>query len=387
MPTETYRLSREELYTQVWCTPLTRLAPKYGLSDSGLRKVCIKHKIPLPKSGHWAKIRHGKKSPKPDLPTISDNENLLSTIIISKSKSKYPTLRKPPHVETGAITRIIEFENHISNRVHVKDILSGPHLIVSETKTLLKESRFDRYGRFVVPDKQCLYLKITPSTSKRALLILDALIRALETRPHVNNICRDNRPSSYVDILGETLRIELKERVYKLAPINEDPDWMFYSVRYGGTGVLTLSIVGGLCGGYKKSWTDTKDKPIEKCLNDFLIGLARAALTEKAGKLQREKENKIRQEEIDKRNDAKKRTLFHQAQIDRLIEDAVKFDKLLLVRQYISEIEKNRSENDINVAEGIDLNDWIEWANSIVDTNDPSKNFDFIKYEDFDTDI
>lgn len=38
-------LTREELYALVWQTPLSRLARTFGLSDVGLRKICVKHNI------------------------------------------------------------------------------------------------------------------------------------------------------------------------------------------------------------------------------------------------------------------------------------------------------------------------------------------------------
>lgn len=54
------RLTREELYARVWQTPLSRLAPEYGISGNGLAKHCDKLDIPYPPRGHWAKIQAGK---------------------------------------------------------------------------------------------------------------------------------------------------------------------------------------------------------------------------------------------------------------------------------------------------------------------------------------
>lgn len=59
---------REKLFNEVWSEPMTTVAKRYGLSDNGLRKRCIKLEIPLPPVGHWAKIQAGKESaPKPKL--------------------------------------------------------------------------------------------------------------------------------------------------------------------------------------------------------------------------------------------------------------------------------------------------------------------------------
>jgi len=52
--------TRQELYDLVWSTPLTKLSKDFGLSDVGLRKVCIKHEIPTPPLGYWAKLNFGK---------------------------------------------------------------------------------------------------------------------------------------------------------------------------------------------------------------------------------------------------------------------------------------------------------------------------------------
>jgi len=53
-------LTRRELYDLVWSTPMTAIAKKYLISDVGLRKICISMNIPLPRAGHWEKIKAGK---------------------------------------------------------------------------------------------------------------------------------------------------------------------------------------------------------------------------------------------------------------------------------------------------------------------------------------
>lgn len=58
---------RQKLFNEVWATPLTKLAPDYGLSDVGLRKICVSLDIPMPPRGYWAKLAAGKTTPKPPL--------------------------------------------------------------------------------------------------------------------------------------------------------------------------------------------------------------------------------------------------------------------------------------------------------------------------------
>ena len=49
-------LTREDLHALVWKRPMSRLAKSFGLSDVGLRKICVKHAIPTPGLGYWAKL-------------------------------------------------------------------------------------------------------------------------------------------------------------------------------------------------------------------------------------------------------------------------------------------------------------------------------------------
>ena len=65
---QTRFIHREQLYKQVWSEPFTKLAPRYNLSPTELRKLCNKLWIPVPKVGHWSKIAFGKVVDIPPLP-------------------------------------------------------------------------------------------------------------------------------------------------------------------------------------------------------------------------------------------------------------------------------------------------------------------------------
>ena len=68
--------SRVELYDLVWSKPMTHLAKELGLSDVGLRKICVKFGIPLPPRGHWARLQFGKQDPRPALPFVNNNPQI-----------------------------------------------------------------------------------------------------------------------------------------------------------------------------------------------------------------------------------------------------------------------------------------------------------------------
>lgn len=49
---ESKKFTQEELYEMVWSTPMVKLAKEFGLSDVGLKKKCLKLKIPVPQKEH-----------------------------------------------------------------------------------------------------------------------------------------------------------------------------------------------------------------------------------------------------------------------------------------------------------------------------------------------
>ena len=44
-------VSREDLYRQVWETPMLRLGKRYGISGNGLKKICDRLQVPYPPLG------------------------------------------------------------------------------------------------------------------------------------------------------------------------------------------------------------------------------------------------------------------------------------------------------------------------------------------------
>ena len=50
------KIERAKLAELVFNLPLSKLAPRFGISDRGLAKVCERYAIPVPPAGHWWKL-------------------------------------------------------------------------------------------------------------------------------------------------------------------------------------------------------------------------------------------------------------------------------------------------------------------------------------------
>jgi len=46
------KLPRAELYKKVWERPMIKVAAELQISDVGLKKICLRHEVPVPGRGY-----------------------------------------------------------------------------------------------------------------------------------------------------------------------------------------------------------------------------------------------------------------------------------------------------------------------------------------------
>ena len=125
-------LTRQELYDLVWENPLSKLAKKYNLSDNGLRKVCKKLDIPLPKNGYWQKIQYNKKVSKEKLPV----NNSVETSITLKFRDNSETIINGIENELNQLTK--EIKNELKETIIFPEKLTRPLQLIIDAKDDLK---------------------------------------------------------------------------------------------------------------------------------------------------------------------------------------------------------------------------------------------------------
>jgi hypothetical protein len=62
---------------------MVKLAKEFGLSDVGLRKICVKRDIPTPPPGYWAKLNFGK--PVKKMPLGPPGKDVSDRVLVSAS--------------------------------------------------------------------------------------------------------------------------------------------------------------------------------------------------------------------------------------------------------------------------------------------------------------
>jgi len=187
--------SRVELFDLVWSKPMTHLAKELGLSDVGLRKICVKFGIPLPPRGHWSRLQFGKQDPRPELPFVNNNPQIrLPDEATAASREQISLMRKLAKKAEQAIEPVLREPQQFKDIRCIKTYQA----ILERIKYLEKRTgqSYEEYkeGRRSFPPKKVYDLAFfssledqipiiaTVDNALRAVAIADVVIEQLALR-------------------------------------------------------------------------------------------------------------------------------------------------------------------------------------------------------------
>ena len=353
METKTRIYRRSELYDQVWTEPIRKLAPRYGVSDVALAKMCRRLGIPLPGVGHWTKVACGHHIERPSLPPATSEQP--EEVVVEYSE---------PRVRAGIDSGPIPV-------VTVVDQLRNPHPLVLKTQTLVKASGKDPDGRFYVRSRGGLDAIVGPSSLSRALKIMDAILNYLEKSGYEVGVAKARPFSTYVAIRNRRVAFQLREGVLrtKRPPTEKDP-YPYPAFDSQPNGTFTLEIKEYL-DGERKVWRDGERRLLEEQLGSFIVGLNRAAAYLEAQHERFVEAERERQAEQVRREELETRRREEQRRVDELMQQLSSWQKSEALRAFVAATQAAALERDGPIQEGSALDNWIKWALSVADRFDP----------------
>ncbi|MEX0997814.1 MAG: hypothetical protein WDZ45_12250 [Flavobacteriaceae bacterium] len=345
--------TREELYNLVWQKPLTHIAKELGYSDNGVRKVCLKHNIPLPKAGYWSKLKYNKKVTKTPLPKSKNETSEINFVIGDEIK------KDGQQDEINQLKINIEESKELSLKVPEK--LSKPDPLIVKTKEYFKELKIRKQKndwRFVHNRNGIISINVSDPILPRALRFLDTLIKLLKKRGHHLVVDKHTK----IVINDEEYKIRLTEKLKRIKNIS-DPSWPRYD--FVPTGNLCLKFDGSYP---VKEWTNTSTKPIEDKLAEILAWFEIRAKKDKIKRRQREIQRIKWKEEEKIQKERQKLKDDELSNFKTLFETATRWHKSQYLRNYIKEFESYTIKTDSLDDEKIE---WIKWAKEKADWYDP----------------
>ncbi len=374
MDNDTIFLKREELYKMVWSEPVSNLARGYGLSDRGLGKICKRLEIPVPGRGYWQMKKSGLKIPVPPLrPT--KKLNATGTYIHRKSK---PRIDGEQDHET---CDLITAEKLPENKITVPPSLDSPHSLIVTTQRSLMGAKVDDRGLKQPRAKGCLDIRVGHDSVDRAILIMDTLVKALETRGFDISVAKEPPFSTSISVMDEVIAFALNEdlnrteRKLTVAQMKEKEkhSWMYSTQEYdySPNGILFLKIKNDDIMNTRKIWSDGRRQRLEDCLNSFVGGLIKAAIAIKHLRMERERRELERQEEKRRWEESERIRREEEEKMKVLDREVASWQRSQQIRSYIDAVKKWGIQKYGEIKPDSKLHQWLTWATQQADRLDP----------------
>jgi hypothetical protein len=288
------------------------------------------------------------------IPPLSINYKGPTTITLNfKEPKKKENIDIKDKLDSVALeTKLLEPINATKNNT-VTD-----KLIISVAKALQKKENRTYDGMTRSPQGE-LGICVTPALVNRALTFMDLLIRALRKRGH-DLIVRSD--ATCVVVLQQELKIYCREKT-KRVPANDK--WRSHV--FVPSGLLLLKLDGL----YGREWVDSVTKQIEEQIPSMLIKFEEEARRLNEWKANAEQERLKRETKLKLEKEWQEKHNTELAASRILFQRAMRWEKSLMLRKYIDELEA-RIPKDTQVPE--EMLQYIEWAQKKADWYDPFLN-------------
>lgn len=361
-------LTREQLYELVWTEPMRTLAKQFQISDVGLKKVCVRNRIPVPARGHWQKLAAGKTCARIPLPAVKSSSTIsFAPRPASAASGAEPSLPDP----AVAIERTFP-------GVNVAESLARPHPITVAMREELKRKTPDDYGAIHCAGADVPAARIHPGSSGRLLRIADALLKGFDRREFE---LRPGKPAArywsglQILVADETFTISIEERMRREThrPTADELSrqrrghyvWM-RNYDYHPTGEFTLKIEPCYGSAIQSTWKDSRSRKIEQRLSEVMLSLRRHAALRKEERARAQRRAARLEIEQQRRADLRARVEAEQDAMDGLESDFDAWDRAQRIRAFVDAVERQPERLGIP-----DLAVWAAWARGCADRIDP----------------
>jgi len=350
------KLSRDELYEQLWKTPATKLAKQFGVSDVGLATICKRHEVPRPPRGYWARLAHGQRVRRTPLPKLDDAA--LNEIQIFR-QSFFGEVEPSPSPSDQPKTVVPE-------------MLADPHVLVKQTRTFLRSTKRGDDG-IVCPDrKTCLNVRVSPASLGRALLAVDTLLKKWEELGgSVSLGLKNNEPVTLLHFGDVDTHVEFFEETEREPKGDKTEEhWRYHNWKYQPTGRLVMQISGATWG-CRQRWADGKKLRVEDRVDSFIAGVREVLETTRLNRLDEHCVARQRKRVAELREAAKLRSEAEKKRRNELVKEIRGWRRAKEIREYLDAL---RAKIDASVLKPVNpeaFAGWLDWAKWYADALDP----------------
>jgi hypothetical protein len=327
-------ITREELYRRVWQTPMSTLATEFGISDSGLLKLCKRLDVPCPPRGYWARQRAGRRIAPTPLPPSGPSTPAAITIrpTLTQSRSR-PIVKKIREAAAG-------------DETIVPNELRDPH-------PLIRAWLANRTQRSL------------SNEDMRRFRILDTIFRALDRHDLAPQAEGDE---FYFTFKGEKVACALETvsrslRRPSMERLRSNPDL---------TSILRFTIKNYFPPMYaiRRQWSDSIAQRLEAKVGNIVQALLAAGpLLVRARGDRAEQQRRWAQQRRENQSEMEQR-LLEGARLEAVLTQANLNRSVLAALIFLDDLESRAMDMDATI-QGKTLKQWLDWARQAIRRADP----------------
>lgn len=361
-----------------------KVAERFGMTGTGLRKVCDRHDIPVPPRGHWAKVAANKKVTRSRLPRPNDGDEKVRLRRGWGSSNGQAVSDGHTSKRAEPVMAQREFEQKPENRIVVDREKRRQGAWVRELNASMRlgARRYNggvdyRGMRKLGLENGVLSLVVSDASRARALVIVDALESALRKR----KLLKGGRgEEARLEVEGVGLHLRVSERANrtpgpKKQRRSEDVTWLPTRWNdYSPSGVLQLRVISGAISSplVERRIVETPDEPLEGSLNEAMVLVVevavRARLKEvrlaeqrRQWQLERERQEEERRRELGRLEAERRKRETEAARTRQLLELSERWARAKQLRAFIAAVEAG-GRMPADVTEETTLEEWVAWA-------------------------
>ena len=337
--------SRRQLYDLVWSKPMRDAAADVGVSDVGLKKLCLRHRVPVPPQGYWNRVNAGHKPRKRAFRELEGSK--LNRIFVGSTRRGHSAEVRNAMIEARAR------ENDADRSIEIPRDMQPTLPAAIRLEAALRRCKPDQEG-FVSARGPMLFRvhRVRPEDVGRVVRLVQAILagaiaRGLAPKAGDEDLTLVVEGWAIVPSFRGWSERKRTRRVYSAPdpPGLPRPRWRY---EYEPTGRLSLQIDDGHLGNYaRRRWQDTADRSLETVLNDVLAGLVVYVAARKqqlqedrrAAELQaQERQRAAELQEQQRRRDEEARKLadVERGRVDFLAQPLRAFDEMQKLARYLA---------------------------------------------------
>lgn len=361
-------LTRAELHALVWQKAMIHVAADFGITGTGLAKICDRHKIPCPPRGYWAKLAVGRAMKPTPLPAAP--EDMSDRIAIQASE---PRVRHPKPEPVAEAVRAAATVPEVTD--DPKELHPVIRSWIAEHRRLQREraAENDRHrGRDHMFWQRSEIVDLTERDLCR-FRVTSALFKGLEKAgAKIEDAPITGRVK--IRIGKQVLAFSAVEKLTRGIPRKDTPPWTAFPEHHQSgltsSGFLRISITTYLDPKLPE-WVETAKSRMDSMLPEIVEALLSAGpILDRMDQERIERERRYAEEQARAREEVRLREI-DKRRFKALSDLSDSWREAQNLRRFIDELERRAGEHGQAEIEGKSLEEWIGWARKKAEALDP----------------